>query len=110
MNLPNGEQAIVEDRKLRDYILNSLHPVGRHHAAFFRDLLGIGPANLDVLRAALLRSASTESVTRETKTPFGTKYEMALEVTGPNGRKDVRAVWILDDGTLIPRLVTCFVE
>ena len=110
VNLPNGEEAIVEDRKLRDYVLNILHPVGRHHAALFRDLLGIGATNSDVLRSALVEAASTESVTREAKTPFGTKYEMTFEVTGPKGRKAVRAVWILDDGKLIPRLVTCFVE
>jgi hypothetical protein len=41
MRLPNGERVLIEDRKLLDYVLNPLHPVGRHHAALFAQLLGI---------------------------------------------------------------------
>jgi hypothetical protein len=110
MKLPNGARAVVEERKLREYVLNENHPVGRHHAALFRELLGIRIGDLDVLRTALFQAAATESVTRRIVTPFGVKFEMGFELTGPRGARRVRAVWILEEGEMRPRLVTCFVE
>ncbi|TVQ42895.1 MAG: hypothetical protein EA370_00040 [Wenzhouxiangella sp.] len=36
--LPNPEQAVVDERKIRDYLLSPVHAVGRHKAQFFRAL------------------------------------------------------------------------
>jgi hypothetical protein len=33
--LPNSERAIVDEAKVRDYLLSPSHPVGRFKAAFF---------------------------------------------------------------------------
>jgi hypothetical protein len=41
MSLPNGERAIVEVAKLRDYCLSPTHPRGRHKARVFAASLGI---------------------------------------------------------------------
>jgi len=71
MRLPNGDHALVEDAKLRDYVLNPRHPVGRHHAALFERLFGIRLGNAEVLKDALLRAAANEVVTREVATPYG---------------------------------------
>ena len=35
MKLPRAEHAVVEDAKVRDYLLSREHPVGRFKAAFF---------------------------------------------------------------------------
>lgn len=110
MRLPNGDAAVVEERKLRDYVLNVAHPVGRHHAALFRELLGIGVSNVELLRTALLNAAATEPVTREVRTPHGVKYEMRFECHGMKATQIVRAVWIINERETRPRLVTCFVE
>ena len=110
VRLPNGERAIVEESKLRGYVLNPQHPVGRHHARLFNEWLGIHQGNLDILRTALVSAASKEPVTREVATPYGTKFEMRVEVLGPRGARSVRAVWIVERGGDRPRLVTCFVE
>jgi hypothetical protein len=110
VRLPNGAEAIVEERKLREYVLSVAHPIGRHHAALFRELLGIGVGNMDHLRTALLQAAASETITREVRTPHGMKYEMRFELRGPRGTKFVRAVWIISERETRPRLVTCFVE
>ena len=73
MKLPNGHRAIVEERKLREYVLNPAHPVGRHHAFLFERLLGIRLSNAGVLREALLTAAAREDVSREVTTPHGHK-------------------------------------
>jgi hypothetical protein len=41
MSLPNGERAIVDERKLREYCLSAVHPRGRHKARVFASVLGI---------------------------------------------------------------------
>jgi hypothetical protein len=40
--LPNGENAILDLRKLEDYCLSTEHARGRHKARVFRDALGVG--------------------------------------------------------------------
>lgn len=110
MRLPNGNAAIVEDRKLREYVLNPAHPVGRHHAVLFERLLGINLTNPNLLKEALLEAARVASVDRETATLFGTKYELRFDLSGPMGKRRLVSVWIVDRGEGIPRLVTCFVE
>ena len=110
MKLPNGDRALVEDAKLGDYVLNPRHPVGRHHAALFERPLGIQVNNAEVLEDALLSAAVNEPAAREVVTPYGRKCEVRFDLTGPLGRKRVMSVWIVDQGSARPRLVTCYVE
>jgi len=35
MKLPNSQKAVVDERKVREYLLSSSHPVGRLKATFF---------------------------------------------------------------------------
>ena len=111
MKLPHGDEALVEDGKLRDYVLNPRHPVGRHHARLFERLLGIRVSNAEFLKEALRAAAGSKDVHSEVVTPYGRKYEVRFELTGPSGRsRRVVSVWIVDEGSDRPRLVTCFVE
>lgn len=110
MRLPAGEQAVVEDAKLLDYVLNPAHPIGRHHAALFEQLLGITRANYDSLKEQLLRAAVSADVEAGKPSSFGQKFEMRLSVRGPLGARPVLAVWMLDEGQASPRLITCYVE
>ena len=110
MELPHGDHALVEDAKLRDYVLNPRHPVGRHHAALFERLLGIDLGNVEVLKDALRSAAAKENVTREVATPYGRKFEIRFPLSGPGGEKRVVSVWIVEEGSDRPRLVTCYVE
>lgn len=110
MKLPNGDQAIVEDAKLLDYVLNPSHPVGGHHARLFASLLGISRQNHAVLRDALLAAARQADVQAGRASPFGRKYETRFPMIGPSGEKTVLAVWIVETGVKRPRLITCYVE
>lgn len=37
MKLPNADQAVVEQKKVVDYLLNEAHPYGRSKARFFAE-------------------------------------------------------------------------
>jgi uncharacterized protein DUF6883 len=108
--LPAGEQAVVEDVKLLDYVLNPEHPVGRHHAGLFERLLGITRVNYDVLKEQLLQAAMSVEVEPGRPSPFGDKFEMRFLVRGPLGTRRVLAVWLREEGQTSPRLITCYVE
>ena len=52
MKLPRGDAAIVEQAKVRHYLLSAFHPIGRFKAAFFRSI-GYSAAEWHVLELDL---------------------------------------------------------
>jgi hypothetical protein len=58
MRLPFAEQAVVQDNKLVNYLLNPERPQGHGKAEFFRRL-GFDRERPDELRQALLQLART---------------------------------------------------
>ena len=60
MKLPNGDRADL-GTKIEDYVLNPRHWRGRHKARVFESVLGITPANGDVLRRAILSAAENSN-------------------------------------------------
>jgi hypothetical protein len=108
MLLPNGDKAVVDPRKLTDYCLSPVHPVGKHKARLFADATGIVLKDSELLHAALLRAAAGDEAMPTDRTPFGNKYELTFTLVGPGGRSAlVLSVWIVGDNG-IPRLVTCY--
>jgi len=53
MILPNSESAIVDIRKLRDYCLNPDHPVGKHKARVFLDVLDLDQDGAEELKSII---------------------------------------------------------
>jgi hypothetical protein len=60
MRLPGGERAINDLRRLRGYVLNPLHPRGRHKARVFRSALHTLQSDVELLRDTLAEAARTE--------------------------------------------------
>ena len=107
MQLPNFERAIVPPEKLRDYILSSVHPIGRFKSTFFRGL-GYGPESWERLATDIKGLLNGEAELTET-TQFGKKYVVRGILTGPNGRSAlVATVWIILNGRSEPRFVTAY--
>jgi methylenetetrahydrofolate dehydrogenase (NADP+) / methenyltetrahydrofolate cyclohydrolase len=105
--IPNADGAIVNRRKLTDYLLARSHPVGRGKARFF-ERLGFSSDDPEALEAALRGLATQpEQVVRE-DTGFGTKYIADGQLRGPVATAPVRTIWILETGAAIPRFVTAY--
>ena len=108
MKLPNGGVAIVEERKIREYLVSRSHPVGRFKARFFASL-GYGPDNWRVLAAAIRGLATHEDAQLVEENEHGRKYMVQGTLTGPQGRSaEVVSVWIIRVGDDVPRLVTVY--
>jgi hypothetical protein len=109
MLLPNGEHAIVDPRKLRDYCLNPDNARGRHKARVFAAVLGITAAEASQLRAKLLEIARTGDAQRGELDLYGQRYTIDFEMETAVGKATVRSGWIVLHGKPAPRLTTCYV-
>jgi len=110
MRLPNGENAIVDIRKLTKYCLNPDDPRGRHKARVFASALGIISANADELREQLLRVArTTESTVAGEIDGYGQRYVIDFEWSTLTGTATVRSTWIVLNNEDTPRLTSCYV-
>jgi hypothetical protein len=108
MRLPNPESAVIDERKLRDYLLSADHPVGRFKAAFFRRL-GFSSEHAELLRVALLAIPSRNDVAHQEATDHGRKYLVRGILTGPRGvSAEVVEVWLVPTGADRPHLVTVY--
>ena len=104
--LPNSSQAIVEPEKISGYLLNGAHPVGGPKARFFKSY-GFSSARPDELAHSLLDHAEMFDAIPMPPTAHGRKYEISGPLAAPDGRMPrVKAVWIIDAGQTLPRLVT----
>jgi Domain of unknown function (DUF6883) len=109
MKLPNGKNAVVDARKLREYCLSPNHPRGRHKARVFTAVLGIRQEDAEVLRGALLEAARVIEATAGEADQFGQRYVLDFEMSGPAGKARVRSLWIIRTGEAYPRMTSCFV-
>jgi hypothetical protein len=109
MKLPNGDRAVVEIEKLRDYSLDPVHADGKHKARVFAAALGIGRSQAEWLRDEVLRFAQTAECELGRKTDFGQRYVMQTALSYRNRTTRVRVVWNIRPDEDFPRMITCFV-
>ena len=107
MKVPNAASAVVEEGKVRDYLLSSNHPVGRYKAQFFGNL---GYDQESWRRLALdLRAILANEVSKIVEIDYGTKYMVLGEVIASDGTAtNVITVWIILTDEDAPRLVTAY--
>lgn len=96
MLIPNGENAIVELRKLRDYCLNFEHSTGKHKARLFRSLLGMTAENAEELRQILLLIVKTQEASLGRSDTFGQRYTIDFTLEWQNKSAVIRSGWIIE--------------
>jgi hypothetical protein len=109
MELPNGEAAIVEIEKLRDYCLSPIHPRGRHKARVFLSALGMTDSNAEELLAALVDAAVKVDGDPGISDKYGDRYTIDFELKHGERAALVRSCWIVRSGEVAPRFVTCYI-
>ena len=108
MRLPNAGKAIIERRKLTEYLLSETHPTGRFKARFFKKL-GFEQADVEKFEEWLRSIALNESVTEVVSSPYGVKYIVDAQITIPSAeRVRVRTVWIVERNDDRPRFVMAY--
>jgi hypothetical protein len=106
--LPRVANAILEDRKITQYLLNTVHPIGAAKAQFFMSF-GFSPANWAELKSALLQHPQKNPVSSQSSNPFGQKFEVSCSLVAPDGRNPcIISIWIIESPDLNPRFITAY--
>jgi hypothetical protein len=106
MKLPFPESLRVDHSKVPGYLLNETS--GRGKATFFLRL-GFRADNWENLADAIKAQARENVVTSVVDSPYGKRYSVDGTIETPDNREPrprIRTVWILEDGTQVPRLKT----
>ena len=109
MTLPNGEAAIVEMEKIRDYCLSRRHIRGRHKARVFFSVLGMTAADSEELRGALIYAALKGEAGLGASDQYGIRYIIDFELKRGERTANIRSCWIVLSGEIAPRFITCYI-
>lgn len=108
---PRAHEALVERRKLVDYVLSPTHARGRHKARVFRTMLGIGQNDWAYLREKLLDGLLDANEANLRPGHCGFLAEVPIDVEGLNDVwQTVTTVWEIADDNPRPRLVSAYVR
>jgi hypothetical protein len=108
MILPNAANAIIEQEKVVDYLLNATHPDNGGKAAFF-NRLGFSPDDWVFFANALRQVALNHDCVGQIASPFGIKYIVDGLLAGKGQNEGiVRTIWISEPHLPAPRLVTAY--
>lgn len=108
MLIPNAENAVVDIRKLRDYCLSPKHDDGKHKARLFSSILGMTADNAEELRQILLEVIKTHEARLGRQDEFGQRYTLDFTIEWQNRSATLRSGWIIEHGSEIPKLTTCY--
>lgn len=108
MRPPNPDMAIVDEAKVREYLLSTTHPVGRFKAVFFFRL-GFTQGALTELRGALIRDHAHSEAQDAGSSAWGQKFRIHVGLAGPRGTiADATSIWIARSGESAARFVTAY--
>ena len=108
MKLPNREEAYVAQEKITLYLLNRDNPDSESKANFF-SRFGFDIEHWNSLADALRLHATHHEVVSVMENERGVRYVLDGDLETPDGRNPyVRVVWMVDEGSDIPRLITAY--
>ena len=109
MRLPHPDNAVVDERKLRDYCLSREHPRGRHKARVFAATLGLTASDTEELRQTLLFAARTGEAVPAATDQYGQRYLPDFQMVTQAGHATIRRGWIVRTGEGFARFTSCWV-
>ena len=110
--MPNAEKAVTPREKFVNYSLDPDNPNSKGKAEAYKKGLGYTKENADGLIDQVHGYVTSGNHPFEvSQSEYGTKYKYRIPVTGPNGKtKNVIAVYQIDKGKSIPRMITNYLE
>ena len=111
-SMPNYTNAVTPAEKFTNYSLDYSNPNAKGKAEAYEKGLGYTKDNAEGLIKQINDYVTGGNKPYDvSQSKYGTKYKYRIPVTGPNGKtKNVIAVYQIDNGSSIPRLITNYVE
>jgi len=111
--MPCYKEAYTEPKKFYEYSLDDTNINGVDKAIHYKKSLGFDKTNGDLLIEQIDSFVKSDSSVPESivQTVHGARYKYKVPVTRVNGEhRNVIAVYQIDKGNVIPRLITNFLE
>jgi hypothetical protein len=108
VKIQNSNNAFVDIRKLREYVLDPEHRVGQHKARLFVALLSMKVDDAEALRTILLQIVTTHDSVAGKKDEFGQRYQIDFKLEWQGKEAMIRSAWNIRSDEDFPRLVTCY--
>lgn len=109
MKLPKHEEAYIPKEKFTEYALNPEKDYNKARA--FELALGYTKENVDELIQQIYNRLSGCEAKEKPDNGWGKRYEVKMELTGPNGKSaKVITAWIDDKDTGEMRLTSAYVD
>jgi hypothetical protein len=106
-HLDRAAEAVVDEAKVRRYLLAADHPQNGGKAAYFA-ALGFSDDAWIGLQSALVRHSPENPVIQSIASVHGEKHVVHCTLRSPDGRNPcITTVWIVE-GERPPRLVTAY--
>ena len=110
MKLPNAVNAIIEEDKLVEYLLNVNHRRGGSKARLLNSL-GYRAQNWQRLDDDLRQQHLTADVVEQRDTAWEQRYDIVAPLIGPTSDTVMfHSIWQIDLGSDQPRLITMYPE
>jgi hypothetical protein len=108
LKLPNSENVVVAEEKIRDYILNPEHINGADKATFFQKF-GFTRMHFTVLREALAMHCIENDVLQTIETSYEMKYVIEGAIKSPDNRNPrIRTIWFIENNENYPKFITAY--
>jgi hypothetical protein len=107
--LPNADRAVIDHRKILEYLLNPSSLKGAHKARVFRTALGYTRINYTDLIEAIREGVVRHEAVLVREDRYGQHFRVEMTIAGPRGSALIATGWIVDRGSDVPRLTTAFV-
>ncbi|MCL0078156.1 hypothetical protein M1O56_00570 [Dehalococcoidia bacterium] len=108
MTIPNAERAVVGIRKLRHYCLDPAHDEGKHKARLLAAAVGMTANDAEHLRNVLLQTVKIHEVQLGRRDEYGQRYLVDFMLEWRGKRAMIRSGWIIERGSVTPRLTSCY--
>ena len=107
--LPNYQRAFIDIQKLKKYILNENHPIGKHKAKLFQSVLSISLDDAERFAESIMQNLRFNKAITGKKDDYGQRYFIDMKISNFDKEAITRTAWIVEIGSEIPRLITCYI-
>jgi hypothetical protein len=108
--LPNHKNAIVSERKLREYCLNKDHPTGKYKARVFEAVLGLTENDAPILINAILEGLAISEAYEKMADEFGKRYSVPMNIRIFDKDALLITGWIIPNREQVPKLTSCYIK
>lgn len=107
--LPNYEKADINIQKVRGYILNQNHPIGKHKAKVLQAILSINSNDAERFVEMIKAGLRFNHAISGKMDIYGQRYFVDMKISNFDKAAIIRTAWIVESKDGVPRFISCYI-